>query len=470
MSVKNTHRDYDAMAGKWKRCRDVASGQDAVHAAGADYLPMLKDQTKEDYLAYVTRASFYNATWRTIAGMLGMLYRKPPIIETPESIKSLLDDVTMGGVPLHVFVQDVAEEALKVGRVGILIDYPRVDVSNITQADAQRLNLRPSMCSYDAEQIINWRTGTINNQHVLTLVVLSEENSVEKNEFEIECETKYRVLDLNPETGAYRVRLFSINKFDEDALENEYTPLMNGRPLDYIPFVFIGTDDVSPYVDEPPLIDLVDVNLSHYRNSADYEHGCHFTGLPTAVVAGYTPPDQTPGKPQEKLYIGSGAAWVFPDPAAKAFYLEFTGQGLGALENMLARKEQQMAVLGARMLQNDKKAAEAAETAAIHRASENSVLSSIAQTLSIGITKALEIFCEWAGAEGVVKFELNRDFMPVGLSAQDITARLQLWQGGAISHTDLIAELKSGEIIDNDRTLDDVLSDIESEPPKLGAL
>ena len=36
-------------------------------------------------------------------------------------------------------------------------------------------------------------------------------------------------------------------------------------------------------VEAPPLNDLADVNLSHYRGYADHKHGLHFTALPTVV-------------------------------------------------------------------------------------------------------------------------------------------------------------------------------------------
>ncbi|WP_457831240.1 DUF4055 domain-containing protein, partial [Staphylococcus aureus] len=91
---------------------------------------------------------------------------------------------------------------------------------------------------------------------------------------------------------------------------------------------FMSVDDLTPTVDLPPLVDLVDMNYAHYLVSADYEHGCHFAGLPTPVVTGYTPQNGPNGEPPEKLYIGSAAAWVFPQPDAKAYFLEFEGQGL----------------------------------------------------------------------------------------------------------------------------------------------
>src|SRR5712671_6023535 len=97
--VKTQHAQYDAMRDRWQRCRDVTTGQDAVHTAGDRYLPRLRDQLPEEYTAYVRRATFYNATWRTIAGLIGMIFRKPPVTEAPESVKAMLEDVTLQGQP-----------------------------------------------------------------------------------------------------------------------------------------------------------------------------------------------------------------------------------------------------------------------------------------------------------------------------------------------------------------------------------
>lgn len=472
MSVKHQHPDYVAMSGKWKRCRDVAAGQDAVHAAKAAYLPKLKDQTDDDYSAYVQRALFFGATWRTIAGLVGMLFRKPPAIEAPAGVTEFLADITTGGVPFHVFAQQVSEESLTVGRVGVLVDYPQAPEVR-TRAEELALNLRPSMQLYQAESIINWRTSTVNNQHIVAMVVLTESHSEPKDEFEDVTETRYRVLDLVE--GVYRQRLFRVKKDNtgkevDEQIGADMFPAMGGKKLSSIPFWFIGTDDITTKVDEPPLIDLVDVNLSHYRTTADYEHGCHFTGLPTAVVSGYNPQANAEGVVTEKLYIGSTAAWVFPDPTATAVYLEFTGQGLGALEKNLDRKEAQMAVLGARMLSAEKKQAEAAETAAIHRTGENSVLAGVAQTISLGLTMAIKTFCEWAGAAGDASIDLNRDFFPMPMTPQMMKELVAAWQSRAISFETLFSKLQQGEIQATDVKVDDEKERIEAEGPALGTL
>ncbi len=477
MPVKNQHPDYTRFLNKWERCEHVAAGQDAVHDAGEAYLPRLSDQENAEYEAYKKRTPFYNATWRTIVGLQGMLFRKPPKIEVPESMKDMLKDITLDGTPLHLLALKATEDDLKLGRVGLFVDYPIVPDS-ATKADAIAENHRPLMKLYKAQSIINWKTRNIKNETKLSMVVLQECVMVPEDEFTDKEDVQYRVLDLvdltDSATGVvktvYRARVIIIER-DAAGRETEVTkttsfPRIDGKFLDYIPFYFMGVDNVSWNVDEPPLIDLVDMNLSHYRTTADYEHGCHFTGLPTPVISGYTPEKDEQGKSKE-FYIGSMTAWVFPRHEAKASFLEFTGQGLSALRENLEKKEAHMAILGARMLEPQKSGhVEAADTAAIHRGGEQSMLSSVAQAISIGITKALQTFARFAGADpDKVKFELNRDFFPVPMDSLQITALIAGWQNQAYSYETLHEKLKEGEIVPPESTAEDERKKIQANPP-----
>ncbi len=466
--VKTRHKDYDAYSRKWQRCRDVVSGQDAVHGAGSAYLPMLKDQELSEYLAYVARTPFYNATWRTIAGFIGMLYRKPPTLEVPKAVEKLLEDVTMSGISFQNFAQDCTLEDLEVSRLGVLVDHPlrltKQDGTALSIAEAEAAGQRPSMQQYKAESILNWKYGRINNKTVLTQVRLLEIANIEKTEFESEEETQIRVLDLVD--GKYRVRLFK--EENEEQIGGDLYPLMNGKPLDFIPFFFIGPDGSEGNVDDPILIDLVDLNLKHYMVSADYEHGCHMTGLPTPVVSGYQANyNETTGvKEKSEFYIGSTTAWVFPDANASASYLEFSGQGLGALEKNLERKEAQMAAIGARMLAPEKSGVEAAETMAMRHNGENSILAAIAIAVSQGLTKALKVFCEWAGQPSTnVKFEISREFIPVIADAQLLTQLMALVQGGHMDAESLFDWLKRADLVSHDMTFEEMQAKIDAMPP-----
>lgn len=456
MSVDTKRSEYNEYYEIWERCEHAAEGQDEIHEYGTKFLPRLSGQTDQEYFAYKQRALYYNATARTIDGLTGMLFMKPETITAPAAMNSIIADVTMGGLSLHQFAEMISEEVITIGRCGVLVDYPPI-VNAVTLAQAQAQGARPYATMYDAESIINWKTGRINNVEQLTLVVLEEENEIPVDEFESKCEPQWRVLDLV--NSAYRQRVFRKDKRGEFILIEEIYPQINGRVINKIPFEFFGVRDNTPCVDKPPLLDLVDVNLSHYRTTADYEHGLHFTGLPTPVVTGYYSDDKS-----ASLRIGSGTAWLLPDPQSKAFYLEFTGQGLGELREALRSKEAMMATLGARILAPEKRAAEAAQTANIHRSSENSVLASIAQSISVGLTHVMEWLRDWSNITGDVKVELNRDFIPNSMTAQDVDSLVKSWQSGAISHQTLFDNLVAGDIIAQDVSFADEMDRIATMP------
>jgi len=473
IGVKNRHKEYDRYASKWQRVRDVVSGQDEVHAKGPLYLPPLIDETVEGYAARVKRTPFYNASWRTMAAFVGMLFRKPAIFEVPSGLEFLLNDVTLSGVDFNSFAQDIALEDIMISRVGILVDYPQASqnedgtVKTMTVAEAEGAGLRPSMVMYRSESIINWKYEYVNNKYILTQIRLAETTLTTKDEFEVEEENRIRVLDLQFPWGIYRQRVFKEENGEQ--IGKEVYPLMNGKPLTEIPFYIIGPDGGQSELSEPILIDLVDLNLQHYMVSSDYEHGCHMTGLPTPVISGAQEQFGKDGQVVEQtFYIGSTAAWLLP-MGADAKFLEFSGQGLQALENNLTRKEAQMAAIGARMLTAEKSGVEAAETLAMRHSGEHSILSAIAIAVSQGIEKALKTFALWAGMSEAevakIKFEINRDFMPFVLSPQALTSLLSTVQAGKLSHEAFFDLLKRGDFVPSDLDFDEEQARIDFNPP-----
>jgi hypothetical protein len=131
---------------------------------------------------------------------------------------------------------------------------------------------------------------------------------------------------------------------------------------------------------------------------------------------------------------------------AKAFYVETTGD-FPALRTNLEDKKSQMAVLGARMLEVQKSSVESSETQKTRQAGEQSQLAAMSQVINITITNALTTFLRWAGLTGDVAYTLNNDFMPIRMSAQELTALIGSWQSGAISSQTLFDNLQDGEII-----------------------
>ena len=454
--INTTHPSYDKYAGRWQKCRDAVEGEYAVHEKATLYLPRLAQEDVNDYNARLRRTPFFNAVGRTVSGLKGMAFRKNPTRELPAAAERYASDIDLAGTPVDVFAQQIVQQVLEVNRVGILVDYPSVpNAGELTVAQAEALGLRPMVSMYKAETIINWREARVNGGLKLILVVLTEQADASASEFDQTTEDRWRVLDLTPD--GYRQRVFRKGANGGEELLSESYPLMNGRPMTDIPFFFVAADSLKPEPETPQLMDLVEMNFHHYTVSADYEHGCHWSGLPTLFVTGYQQ-----GVDSKAIYIGGSSANCLPDPMAKAFFVE-TQSNFEALRNNLEDKQAQMAVLGARMLESQKASVESAETQKTRQAGEQSQMAAVVDMVSVAMTKALSVFSQWAGGDGEVVYHINKDFIPVSMTAQELTALVSSWQAGAISEQTLFDNLKAGEIIDSSVTFEEEQERIRSQ-------
>lgn len=412
MGIESKHPNYTKFEGKWARCRDTFRGEDDVKDKGEDYLPALKKQSNDSYKAYKMRSNYYNAVNRTVTGLVGAVMRIPPVIEGLND--DWIEDITSTGIGVKDFISGLLTEQLLMGRQGVLVDHN---------------GERPYLTGYTTEQIVNWFEDQF---------VLSEQfRSINPDDpYESGYETQYRELLLDE--GSYVVRIWRQGKDSEWSVVDEIQPSKRGIVLNEIPFIPMSLDGNNVEPEIPPLLSLVDMNLSHYRTSADLEHGRHFTALPTPYVTGVDT--------ESELHIGAEAAWVLPDTASKAGYLEFSGQGLKALETAMADKRSMMASLGAQLLEGQKSGVEAAETVKIKQNSDHSVLSVVVQSVEDGINAALAKLVEWEGG-GSPTVIINRDFSDVRLDPTEVTALMSAWQSGAISHETFLYNMKRGEIV-----------------------
>ena len=490
MRVDSTHPEYAANVFAWWRARDVYAGEDAIKAAGTRYLPRLDAQSEEEYLAYKARASFFNATARTADGFVGLIFRRRATVRLPErntavgdALAVCLNDMDLLGTTLDAYAQTIVSEVMCVGRAGTLVDWGASGTGQANGAGDRDVD-RAYVARYAAEDILNWRTERVNGRNVLTLVVLREN---------AECETQngdggwtdagtvdqIRVLRLqqvqSPESGVqsrdgaevrrspdrryeYRVEIWQRRPSKARRAKGNWelmeirTPVRRGKPLPLIPFVFHGPRHSLPLVDKLPLADIIALNLDHYRLDADYKHGLHFTALPTAWVSGF---DKS-----SELRIGSSTAWVAETVGAAAGFLEFTGQGLTTFERAMDRDERLLAVLGTRMLAEQKRVGESADAIALRQSGENSVLGALAASISDSLTHVLRWMHWWHSTEEKpdlvsseqVLVSLNTDFPLQGMDSKAITALVAAWQAGAISQDTMLDCFRKGEVLPDGRS------------------
>lgn len=461
------HSSLDEWRSIWKKCRDVLAGEEAVKAAGEVYLPKMSRMSDAEYAAYKTRALFYGASDRTVQGLVGALLRKPPVVHAAtdaieEKVLSLLENITQTGTDFTGFTREVIREVLSVGRVGVLVDAPPVETALVTRLPYARV--------YSAEDIINWRISFYGGVPILDQVVVMEVIDIPSaGGFGTEQVIQYRELVLNQD-GTYVQRIWTIDPpaTDDDPptprLLEEIVPLRRGKPMNRLPFFFCSASHNRPEIESPPLLPLFNANLSHYRSSADLEHGRHFTALPTPVVKGVDTDDN--GSPVS-LEIGSSTAWLLPRDA-DAKMLEFNGKGLVHLENALKEKSALMTQLGARNLEQGARASETAEALRLRQAGDFATLGTISDCVGTLLTNVIRIMAWWSDITTQVNDELlyvamSKDYFESRLTPAMLTSLVQAWQNGALGFRDLYEQLVRGEVIDPSRDYEDVLKDVQDE-------
>jgi hypothetical protein len=458
---------------RWKVIRDCIAGQDAIKAATSDYLPMpnaddLSEQNRARYLAYMTRAVFYNVTGRTHRGLVSLAFSEEPTIQIAPQLEGLLTNVDGAGISLEQQARATLGEVASTGRCGLLVDYPPV-AAPVSKAQLAAFGLQPTIRRYEPQDIINWRVDIIGGLRVLALVVLQESVAVPTDDFVSQIVKQWRVLRLVPnEAGVFRY-VVTVYQMPTNASQMGYTAItaleqyepldFKGAPWSVIPFMACGSENNEISVDSPPLLDLANLNVAHYRNSADYEESVFMCGQPTPTLTGMTKPwwEDVLNK---TVRLGSRSAVPLP-PGAELKLVQ-------AEANMLVReamqdKERQMVALGARLIQTNAVQRTATE-AKIESASELSVLSTCANNVAAGYTQALKWAGMFAGAkqDSVFKMHPNAD-----LDSLSIEERAQLMaemQDGGISWTEYRDHLRSSGVATQDDAK--AKAEIEAAKPK----
>lgn len=449
-AVTFIREDLFAKFPEYDLVNDCISGGIAVKKKGDFYLPRPdasneSPENKARYQAYLVRAIFYNVTKRTANGLLGQIFDRPPVVETPKALENVVTDSSGSGISLEQLSKMACLLNIGTGRLGLFVDFPPID-RPVTKAEQQEGDIRPSISIYDAKSIINWRTKKVGSKVKLSLVVLKELYIVEDDGFKTEEATQYRELRLDA-SGNYSVQLWrekqpranNSQSSQFEKFEAAYFPKGgDGLPLTDIPFTFVGSINNEPSIDPAPLYDMAEINIGHYRNSADFEESVYVIGQPTLVISGLTQEWFT-GVMKGKIPFGSRSGIPLPVGAeANLIQIEANTAAKEAMEH----KERQMVALGARIVQN-REVQRTATEAGLETASEDSILVTIAKNVSLAMKWALEWCAVFQSvAESTIKFELNTDFALAKLTGAEISAVIADWQAEAISFTEMRSILR----------------------------
>jgi len=288
MPVNTEHQAYADMKKRWKTINDVCEGSSKIKERGEYYLPkpnVTADATQNDqyYLAYLTRAVFYEISKDTLNKMVGVVFAEDPTFE-PDGMDFLKYDADGTGKSIYQVGQSCLQGLLKHAQGGLFVDYPTTD-GNVSVQQAENLGIRPTIVFYDALSIINWSVKRVGSVYKPDLIVLYEKSTVKdpEDEFAKKEVNTYRVLRLDV-NNEYNVQVYSDQSGDLQGGEVHYPTNSLGQKWNEIPFIPLGALANDWNIDSIPLEPIVTMNLAHYQNSASYEEMVFICGQAQPVI------------------------------------------------------------------------------------------------------------------------------------------------------------------------------------------
>jgi hypothetical protein len=417
----------------WSVMAAVTRGTNYLRDLSETYLPQEPREDDDAYQTRVDRSVLSPYTSRLIETAAGAILRKPIHIEGDAYWLELSQNIDGLGSNINEYARRALVSSLTYGHSAILVDYPAA-IGALNLAEERALGRRPYFVHVDAPQIWGWRKEDVTNR--LLQVRIHDYDVRPLNDFGEEQIEQMRVI--------YPGR-YDLYTLGHDVVEFTAS---GGYSLSEIPLVPIYSNRRGLLISQPPLLDIANLNITHYQRQADLIHALHIAAMPTLVLEGW---DDTTGS----ATMGVNYA-IAMQPGNKAYYVQSDATSFDAQMAELQSLEQQMSTLGVTKLFGQKFVAESAEAKRIDQAQSNSVLSIISQELESALNQAFAFAAEYVGLEPP-EITIDRDFDYYRLIGQDVSVLAQLNQMGKISDSMLLEILRRGEVLPDNISIEDEL-------------
>jgi Domain of unknown function (DUF4055) len=287
----------------------------------------------------------------------------------------------------------------------------------------------------------------------------------------------------------------------------------NGQAVRRIPFYFAGSN-CSAEPKPPVFYDLATLNKKHVLMRTRYWFALYHVASPMPFGTGVDPEDigitdsdvlntnqgfsphgsasfrgqgsvstasgviLLPGtdeftntrKKTQKVVLAPNAFLTIKNDTARLGWLTYNGQGLELIERELSNLERQMSILGAKHLNENKKAVQSAQTATIERIGENANINRVANDLSKCVTNCLMmvlafkgIVTEDAGDLGKMRWGLNVESLPQVIDPQELSAMIQGLAAGVMTREIIVDNLIRRGVIDQDLNTQQIVDTLMEE-------
>lgn len=419
--------DYVKAQVKRALCNAAFGGSGPIRDGGETYLPKWPAEKPEHYkirAAIVQFARYYARTVEAAVGMICGAGTPVEVVHADPLIASDIEDIDGQGTHIEVFAKHLATDCINGGFTAIFVDYPPIPPGITLRHDEDlALGLRPFWVLVPADRILSWIieapnwarlvqpfvAGTMSAETVASYakqvitrqVVMYEPTDVVSDAFGAITVDRYRVLRLTDDGVTYTVW----EKRKADGNNGEYFLQIatgfqcghqNAQPLREIPLAVVyGGRKVAPFVAEPAMMSLAELNIDHYQVSADRRYLMRLCHAPTLFMEGI---DQEADEDGRKIPIKVGPNSVVNGPIGSSMkYISADPKALDSSKEEQQTIVDQMSALGMAFLGVDGRWNQTATGRVLDDSAEGATHSTIARGLQDGLEQAFRFHAIYRG-------------------------------------------------------------------------
>ena len=454
MKVTDEHPFHKEWDNRLKMVKAAANGEPAVKALRELVLPRLNPDDKskaanEFYDSYLARAVYANFTGKTQSELVGIAFKKKPVIDLPPSYEPYQLNIDGTKTSLISHMQQTLACMMAESLVALVVDYPEVEGA-VSKKTLEEQNIRPTIKRYGFESIVDFHFESIGSEMVLQHIVLTEDYREKIGEFEYDEGTQYRQISIDD--GVVQVSIWRKKSHESDYSRYKGPfPIKDAKGNNWTRIPVIMSDLMPPLLE-----DIALVNLGHFRNSAEYEELCLMAGYAQPTLSGVTK-DWIKFLKDNDVRFGNRSFVPLPEGGK----YEFAQADSNSIpKEAMEHKEAQLTALGSRAVA-DAVAAKTASEILDNKAQKASDLYTLCETVSRMYESCFELFNRFTGENSEPVIEINTDFESSMLDMVMLNSIVSIWEKGLIPDSDILDLLKRKELIDPTKPDKEVIQEIQ---------
>ena len=429
------HPELLVVLPQYELLRDCVGGALTVKAKAAKYFPrpfFTADNIRQSelmYERYVARAQVLDHVNITVERATGVVFLREPVIELPDYLKFLENDVNGRGLKLVQLAKELFAYVYTYGRAALLVEFPAVSQAVYSEglSSFDMKQYRPKITIIPPWDFINW----IGEPQIHTVVCRQPYEVV--TGFAVEKKAQYKAF-AKMSTGGIMMSLYRQKDDYEKIMQISDGLLINAKkqPVTKLPVIPVGSENNDYKVDKPPMFRVGDAMISQARSSADNEEGVYMTGQPQYWINNTLKSQEFKKQYKDGIPVGARNVLLLPDGSQAGVLQTAPNQPAQELWNVKQSQIDQMTQTNLESLNVAKTASEVV----IDAVTRNAALNSTAQNVNSAITEALRMAAQYVWPEVIdeqINFETDLSTVGGVLPAQDMQSILMAYEKGTMS-------------------------------------